>query len=96
MATRKARQKQSYGGCNIDHFSPAKTEGWPKAINIVLGFEDAMKLQLALQARLLKMNRLNRSTREGKAAAVNLCVYSDVKRITVNANKTRRQASAEA
>ena len=94
--TKKAKTKQSYGGCNIDHFSPAKTEGWPKAINIVLGFEDAMKLQLALQARLLEMNRLNRSTREGKAAAVNLCVYPQVKRITVNADKTRRKACGEA
>ena len=52
MAKKTARKKQSYGGCSIDHFSPAKADGWPKAINVVLGFEDALKLQLALQARL--------------------------------------------
>ena len=89
MAKKAARKKQSYGGCTIDHFSPAKKDGWPKAINVVLGFEEALKLKLALEARLLDINRLNRSTREGKAAAVNLCVYTDHQQITVNADKTR-------
>ena len=89
MPRAQARQKQSYGSCSVDHFSPPVKEGWPPAINIVLGFEEAMKLQLAIQARLLDMNRLNRSTKEGKAAAVNLCVHIGVKRITVNPDKVR-------
>ena len=84
-----ARQKQSYGGCTVDHFSPPPGDGWPPAVNITLGFEDAMKLSLALQARLLDINRLNRSTREGKTAAVNLCVYIGARRITVNPDKVR-------
>ena len=47
--TRKGRKKkQSYGGCTISHLSAARADGWPKAINIVLGFEEALKLQLAL------------------------------------------------
>lgn len=86
--TGKAKKKQSYGGCTVDHFSPAVGAGWPKAINIVLGFEEAMKLSLSLQHRLLDINSLNRSTRDGKAAAVNLCVYLSHGRITVNADKT--------
>ena len=89
MARKTAQKKESYGGCTVNHFSPAKADAWPKAINIVLGFEEALKLQLALQARLLDINRLNRSTREGKAAAVNLCVYTDHQRITVNADKVK-------
>lgn len=79
-----ARQKASYGGCTIGRFSPEVKEGWPKAINIVLGFEEAMKPNLAIQARLLDINRLNRSTKAGRSAAVNLCVFIDAKRITVN------------
>jgi len=89
MAEKTARRKKSYGGCSVDHFSPQVKDGWPKAINVVLGFEEAMKLQLALQARLLDINRLNRSTRQGRAAAVNLCVYTDVSRVTVNAAKVK-------
>jgi len=84
-----AKQKQSYGSCSVDHFSPPSQEGWPPAVNIVLGFEEAMKLQLALQARLLDMNRLNRATKEGKTAAVKLCVHVGIKRITVNSDRTR-------
>ncbi|MBE3037344.1 MAG: hypothetical protein IMZ62_00805 [Chloroflexi bacterium] len=84
-----AKQKQSYGSCSVDHFSPPPQAGWPPAVKIVLGFEDAMKLQLALQARLLDMNRLNRSTREGKTAAVNLCVHVGIRRITVNPDRTQ-------
>lgn len=89
MAKGSAKQKQSYGSCSVDHFSPPVKEGWPPAINIVLGFEEAMKLQLALQARLLDINRLNRSTTEGKAAAVNLCLHIGVRRITVNSDRTK-------
>ena len=85
---KRTKKKQSYGGCNINRFSPARADGWPKAINILLGFEDALKLQLALQARLMEINSLNRSTKEGKAAAVNLCVYTDG-RLTVNAGKVK-------
>lgn len=86
--TLQAKKKRSYGGCTISHFSPAKADGWPKAINIVLGFEEALKLQLALQARLMEINSLNRSTKEGKTAGVNLCVYTDG-RLTVNPGKAR-------
>ena len=89
MAKKPTRQKQSYGSCSVDHFSPPVKEGWPPAINIVLGFEEAMKLQLALQARLLDINRLNRSTTEGKTAAVNLCLHIGVRRITVNPDRTK-------
>ena len=85
----KARRKQGYGGCTIDHFSPAVGPEWPKAINIVLSFEEAMKLSLSLQHRLLDINGLNRATREGKAAAVNLCIYADRCRMTVTAEKVR-------
>lgn len=57
-------------------------------VNIVLSFEEALKLQLAIQARLLDMNRLNRSTKEGKSAGVNLCVFMD-KQITVTGGIVR-------
>lgn len=90
MAAKTQKKKSSYGGCTIDHFSPPLKPEWPKAINIVLSFEEAMKLSLSLQHRLLDINGLNRSTKDGKAAAVNLCVYTQTGRITVNADKTKQ------
>ena len=95
MRNKAQRQKQSYGGCTVNHFSPAVADTWPKAINIVMSFEEALKLQLALQDRLLTINRLNRSTKEGKAAAVNLCVYPRANRVTVNADKLRSKHNAD-
>jgi hypothetical protein len=89
------RKKKSYGGCTVDHLSPAVRDNWPKAINIVLGLEETLKLQLAIQDRLLVINGLNRSTREGKAAAVNLCLYPQARRITVNADKLRSKQNAD-
>ena len=52
MPGKTEKKKMSYGGCTVDHFSPAVQAGWPKAINIVLSFEEAMKPSLSLQHRL--------------------------------------------
>jgi hypothetical protein len=84
---KQAKKKQSYGGCTVARFSPEVGPTWPTAVNVVLTFEEAMKLSLSLQHRLLDINALNRSTREGKAQAVNLCLYPDRRRMTVNAGK---------
>jgi len=89
MAKKKAKTKESYGSIEVNRFSPPKADGWPKAINIVLGFEEALKLQLALQHRLLDINRLNRATRAGKAAGVNLCLYTEALHLTVNPGSVR-------
>jgi len=85
MNTEAMRKKRSYGGCTVDHFSPTAGDNWPKAINIVLSLEEALKLQLALQSRLLAINGL----------AVNLCLYPQAGRITVNANKLRSKQNAD-
>ena len=75
-----AKVKQTYGCGSIDHFSP--TPGGPRwpdpppAVNIVLSFEEALKLHLAVGERLSAINKLNRATRQGKKAAVNLCAYT--------------------
>ena len=39
-------------------------------------FEEALKLHLAIGERLSAINKLNRATKLGKKAAVNLCAYT--------------------
>ncbi len=69
---------------------PARQEGWPTAINIVLSFEQALKLQLGIQHALLELNKLNRSTTAGRRAAVNLCLFTaDKPQITINPDRIR-------
>lgn len=83
--------KKSFGTVGIDHFSPAKQEEWPKAINIHISFEEAMRLHLGLGELLGKLNSYNRSTTKGKQSAVNLCVYPQGHRITINEGRIANQ-----
>jgi hypothetical protein len=70
-------------------FQPGRgAEGYPKGVNVALGSEDALNREFGLRARVMEINRLNRSTREGKAAAVNLWVYTDGG-MTVTEGKTK-------
>jgi hypothetical protein len=55
----------------------------PKAINMVLSFEDALKLHLSLGQLVGHLNGYDRATKAGRRTAVNLCVYTDMQRITV-------------
>lgn len=80
------KTKKTFGTVRVDHFSPSLDEGKPvpKAINIILSFEEALKLQIGLQSILVKLNSYNRNTKAGKATAVNLCVFREGGRITIN------------
>lgn len=77
------RKKDSFGTVRIDHFSPPPKEDGQKSLNIILSFEDALKLQVGLQALLLQLNSYDRSTRAGKNAAVCLCVFPPQKSLTI-------------
>lgn len=91
MAT--AKRKSTYGSSYIDHFSPALPGGTPKAVNVILSSEEALKLHLSLGQLLGHLNGYNRSTSDGKRMAVNLCVYTNHKRIAVVEGKIRKPGS---
>ena len=94
MAKKKAlRRKTTFGSTSVDHFSPPLPEATPKAINMVLSFEDAMRLHLSLGQLLGHLNGYDRSTVEGKRTAVNLCVYTQQKRIAVVEGRVRKAAA---
>lgn len=87
---RALKTKESYGTVTIDNLSPQASESWPEAINVTLSFEEALKLQLGLQHALMDINRLNRNTRDGRRAGVNICVWpKGVGKITINRGRTR-------
>jgi len=81
--------KKTFGGCNFAHISPALPEGSPKGVNVVISFEDAMRLHLSLGQALAKLNSYKRNTKAGRVSAVNLCLYPQANRITVNEGKVR-------
>ena len=81
---KKIKSKKSFGTVGIDHFSPALPTNTPAAINVILSFEEALKLHLGLGQLLGTLNSYNRATTGGKKSAVNLCMWSNSKRITIN------------
>jgi hypothetical protein len=87
MAT-PIKNKATFGSAMIDHFSPKLTDS-PKAINVHVSFEEALKLHLSLGQALGKLNGYNRSTKQGRDAAVNLCIYTQQGRIAVVEGKTQ-------
>ena len=93
MARKAIKQKDTFGGVSVDHISPPKPRGqesWPGSANIVLSFEEALKLHLGLGEILGHLNSYNRSTKAGKQTAVNLCLFFSRMRITINEGKTKQ------
>jgi hypothetical protein len=77
--------KGSFGSCGYDHTSPqqADLKSTTQVLNVVLSFEDALKLNLAIQEGLRKLNSYNRSMAKGKNKGLGLAVYLEKERITV-------------
>ena len=69
---------------------PAPGPEAPKALNIRLTFEEALKLHFGLGQLLGKLNSYNRSTAAGKRSAACLCLYLRKRRITLNESKLRK------
>lgn len=90
MSPAKPERKGGYGGCAVDHFGPSPEErkDWPEAINVVISFEEALKLHLSLGQLLAELNSFDRSKKSGKLSAANLCVFKKG-RITVNLAKLK-------
>jgi len=53
------------------------------ALNIKMSFDEAVKLSLAIQSAVLKLNRYNRSIKAGKQMGLLLSVKTATKTITV-------------
>jgi methionine-rich copper-binding protein CopC len=85
------KTKQSFGGAYISHISPAVTEQIPKSMNVHLSFEEALKLHFSLGQLLGKINSYNRSTKAGRRAAANICIYPHKLRITLNEGKLKQR-----
>ena len=42
------RRKQTFGGATVERFSPPPIPGAPATLNVVLSFEEALKLNLSI------------------------------------------------
>ena len=88
------KRKKTFGTASIDRFSPPIGEVVPPAINIHISFEEALKLHLGLGQLLGHLNGYNRNTKAGKRSAVNLCLFLEKKRVTINQGVTGKKQKA--
>jgi hypothetical protein len=75
----------SFGACDIAKYSPKRETltANTKVLNIRISFEEALKLNLALDECVRKLNKYKRSSKEGKRAAVNLVLHLSKDRVAV-------------
>ena len=75
----------SFGACEIADYSPKKAGlgGNTKVLNIKIKFEEALKLNLALDECIRKLNKYKMSSSEGKRAAVNLVIHFHDDRVAI-------------
>ena len=83
-------KKKTFGGAYAAMIRPDPGDGTPKALNVHLPFDEALKLHFALGQALARIGGYNRSTTAGKRAAVNLCLYPHKRRITINEGRLRK------
>lgn len=82
-------KKFTFGTCAYDHTSP-KVEtlsSETKILNVLVTFEEALKLDLAIDECVRKLNTYKRSTKAGKSRGLNLAIHLWQGRITVNEEK---------
>lgn len=82
----------TFGTCDYSFTSPERGELSPETsvLNVVLSFEDALKLNLAIDECVRKVNRYKKSTKEGKRAALNLAIFLNQGRVSVNETKLKK------
>lgn len=89
-----AKKTFSFGGCDIGQTSPALAALTPdtQILNVRIGFEEALKLHLAIGECVRKLNSYKRSTVAGKRTALNLAIHLSKGRLTVNEGKLSAKA----
>ena len=86
MANGPTMKTFSFGGgsfCNTSSKRVALTSE-TKILNVMMTFEEALKLNLAVDECIRKLNSYKRSTKSGKSACLNLAIHLEAGRVTVN------------
>lgn len=92
---REIKTKKSFGSVRVAKYSPPLPDGMPTALNIHISFEEAMRLHLGIGQALAKLNAYDRSTKAGRRSALNLCLYLQKQRITINEGAVSEQPAAD-
>jgi hypothetical protein len=89
-------KKKSFGGCNFSRTSPPAStfSQATKTINVDIPFEDALKLNVAIDECVRRLNSYNRRSKDGRRTALSLSIKLDKNRITIIETKLPSKDSA--
>src|SRR5262249_27296069 len=95
MAETPKLKTYSFGSCDIVRAMPPveNLAGDNRVLNIAISFEEALKLNLAIEECIRQLNAYNRSTKAGKRTGMNIALYLDKKRILVNETNLPKSGS---
>lgn len=78
-----------FGTCDFEKSSPRHEDLSPSTpkVHVVRDFENALKLNLAIEECVRKLNRYNRHEGDGKRMAMSIDIHFDKGRVTVTQAK---------
>jgi hypothetical protein len=79
----REKARDYHGGARFLRVKPDVGSRGVKSLNIDLGFEEALKLSLALDSCLQALNRYNRSTTKGRGMGLVLAIKLDNSSVSV-------------
>ncbi len=82
----------TFGTCVYESTSPERgvLSDKTKILNVLVPFEESLKLNLAIDECIRKLNKYKRSKKPGKRAALNLSINLSDSRISVNEGKLKK------
>jgi hypothetical protein len=85
MPSKIAKQKQTCGAAKYAKTNPSEgaINSATKIVNIIISFEEALKLNLAIDECVRRLNSYNRATVDGRRSALNIALHLNKQRITV-------------
>lgn len=82
------KKKGTMGSCYFHAVSPPFDA---TTVSFQLSFEDALKLNVAIDEAVHQLNRLNRARKEAKALGLTLIFHQDIRRVTVTTDKLQKR-----
>jgi hypothetical protein len=70
-----------HGGCRVYRVSPDIAAKGVQSVNVVLTFDEALRLSTAIQSGVLRLNRYNRAVKSGREMGLCLSLKSDTVRV---------------
>ncbi len=94
MAADPVLKRDSFGACSFERLSPSELATSTPALNVVMSFEEALKLNLAIHECVRKLGRYNRARAEGKKAALMMVIHLDTRRVRIQEGRLGNPTSS--